>query len=173
MHQTINLIALRQQTPFHHTEPQLVQALRHQGTPDRSPCVEEWRIPTLPRDNLPRFDLVAVDLDAGVSDDELEIIHDDLVCYMPVVSVSRRKYGFVVMEEYSPASWGLSLRAKSDAPTELEIWAKDGERNGESCLTTRIVEPVEGRNREYCGHKESRGNTPVPHSPSSNGNLLA
>ena len=104
---------------------------------------------------------------------QLELIHDDLVCHMPVVSVSRRKYGFVVMDEYSPASWMLPLRAKSDAPTELEIWAKDGERNGESCLTTRIVEPVEGRNREYCGHKESRGNTPVPHSPSSNGNLLA
>ena len=54
---------------------------------------------------------------------QLEIIHDDLVCYMPVVSVSRRKYGFVVMDEYSPASLVLPFRAKSDAPAELEGWA--------------------------------------------------
>jgi hypothetical protein len=48
----------------------------------------------------------------------LELIHDDLVGPMPVESVIRCKYGFVLMEDYSCASWVLPLRAKSEAPAE-------------------------------------------------------
>ena len=44
----------------------------------------------------------------------LELIHGDLVGSMPVESVSRCKYGFVLMDDYSRASWVLLLRAKSD-----------------------------------------------------------
>ena len=55
--------------------------------------------------------------------DAREIIHGDLVDPMPVQSDSRRKYGFVLMDEYSGASLVHSLRAKSYAPAELEVWA--------------------------------------------------
>ena len=51
-----------------------------------------------------------------------ELIHGDLVGPMPVESVSRKKYGFVLMDDYSRASWVLLLRAKSDAPVEVEKW---------------------------------------------------
>ena len=76
---------------------------------------------------------------------------------MPVESVSRREYGFVLIDEYSRASRVLTLRAKSDASIELEIWAAKME-NGTSmsCLTTRIAELVAERNWEYCEHKGSR-----------------
>ena len=69
MHQGIHSIAPRQQTPFHNTEPQWVHALRHEGTPGRSRYVEEWRIPTNPTDNFPRFRSSCAH--AGVSDEEL------------------------------------------------------------------------------------------------------
>ena len=45
----------------------------------------------------------------------LELIHGDLVGPMPVESVSRCKYGFVLMDDYSLGSWVPLLRAKSDA----------------------------------------------------------
>ena len=54
---------------------------------------------------------------------QLELIHGDLVGPMPVEAASRRKYGLVLMDEYSRASWVLPLRAKSDAPAESEVWA--------------------------------------------------
>jgi len=54
----------------------------------------------------------------------LEIIHGDLVGPMPVESVSRCKYGFILVDDYSHAGWVLPLRAKSDAPIEFETWAR-------------------------------------------------
>ena len=52
----------------------------------------------------------------------LELIHGDLVGPMPVESVSRCKYGFILVDNYSRAGWVLPLRAKSDAPVEFEKW---------------------------------------------------
>ena len=43
----------------------------------------------------------------------LELIHGDLVGPMPVESVSKCKYGFVLMDDYTRASWVLLLKAKS------------------------------------------------------------
>ena len=40
----------------------------------------------------------------------LELIQGDLVGRMPVESVSRRTYGFVLMDAYSRASWVLQMR---------------------------------------------------------------
>ena len=42
---------------------------------------------------------------------------------MAVDSVSRCKYGFILVDDYSRAGWVLPLRAKSDAPIEFEKWA--------------------------------------------------
>ena len=50
-------------------------------------------------------------------------IHGDLVGLTPVEPVSRRKYGFVLLNEYSHAGWVFPLRAKSDAPAKSEVWA--------------------------------------------------
>jgi hypothetical protein len=50
----------------------------------------------------------------------LELIHGDLVGPMPVESVGHCKYGFILVDDYSRASWVLPLRAKSDAPTAFE-----------------------------------------------------
>ena len=54
----------------------------------------------------------------------LELIHGHLVGPMPEESASRCKYGFVLMDDYSRASWVLPLRAKSDVSTEFEIWPR-------------------------------------------------
>ena|SRR5882757_8667292 len=53
----------------------------------------------------------------------LELIHGDLVGPMPVESVGHCKCRFVLMDDYSHASWVLLLRAKSNAPTAFEAWA--------------------------------------------------
>ena len=53
----------------------------------------------------------------------LELIQRHLVGLTPIESVSRHKYGFVSLNEYSHASWVFPLRAKSDAPAESEVRA--------------------------------------------------
>jgi len=103
----------------------------------------------------------------------LELIHGDLVGPMPVESVSRCKYGFVLMDDYSRASWVLPLRAKSDAPAEFEVWAAKMENGTGSTIKAVMFdnakELVAGRMREYCEQKGIRINSSVPYSPSSNG----
>ena len=92
---------------------------------------------------------------------------------MPVESVSRCKYGFVLMDDYSPASWVLPLRAKSDAHIEFEVWAAEMENGTGSTIKAVMFdnakELVAGRMKEYCEHKGIRIGSSVPYSPSSNG----
>lgn len=60
----------------------------------------------------------------------LVLIHGDILGPMPVESVSKYKYGFILTDDYSRASWVLLLRARSDAPIEFgEVGQPDGERN--------------------------------------------
>lgn len=103
----------------------------------------------------------------------LELIHGDLVGPMPVESVGRCKYGFVLMDDYSRASWVLPLRAKSDAPTAFEAWAALMENGTDSTIKAVMFdnakEFVAGRMKEYCDQKGIRINSSVPYSPSSNG----
>ena len=98
----------------------------------------------------------------------LELIHGDLVGPgpMPVESVSRCKYRFVLMDDYSRASWVLPLRAKSDAPAEFEVWAANMENGTGSTIKAVMFdnakELVVGRMKEYCEHKGIRVNSLVP-----------
>ena len=103
----------------------------------------------------------------------LELIHSDLVRPMLVESVGRCKYGLVLMDDYSRASWVLLLRAKSDAPTEFEVWAARME-NGMGSTIQAIMfdnarEFVAGQMKEYCNQKGIHINSSVLYSPSSNG----
>jgi hypothetical protein len=102
----------------------------------------------------------------------LELIHGDLVGPMPVESVSRCKYRFVLMNNYSRASWVLPLRAKSDAPAKFEVWATRIENGTGSTIKAVMFdnakEPVAGRMKEYCEHKGIQINSLVAYSPSSN-----
>jgi len=86
---------------------------------------------------------------------------------MPVESVRKYKYGFVLMDNYSRASWVLLLRAKSDAPTECEKWVNLMENRANKKVRTVMFdnakELVAGRMREL---RDERCNT---YSPSSNG----
>ena len=53
----------------------------------------------------------------------LELIHGDLVGLISLELVSRCLCGFVLIDDYSRASWVLSLRANPDAPVEFGKWA--------------------------------------------------
>ena len=93
-----------------------------------------------------------------------------LVGRMPVESISRRKYEIVLIDEYSRCKLGAPFESQIRCPRRVgSMGREDGERNEESCLTTRIAELVVRSNKEYCKHKRSRINTSVPYSPSSNG----
>ena len=92
---------------------------------------------------------------------------------MPLESISCCKYRFVLMDNYSCASWVLPLRVKSNVPTEFEVWAKKME-NGTGSMIKAIMfdnakELVAGRMKEYCEHKGIQINSSVPYSLSSNG----
>ena len=100
------------------------------------------------------------------------LIHGDLVGPMPVESVSCCKYRFVLMDDYSHASWVLPLRVKSDVPTEFKVWAVKME-NGMGSMIMAVIfddakEVVARRMEEYCEHKGIWINSLVPYSPSSN-----
>ena len=61
----------------------------------------------------------------------LELIHGDLVGPMSVESVGRCKYRFVLMDDYSRASWVLPLRAKSEHARRIRgMGRENGEWNG-------------------------------------------
>ena len=94
----------------------------------------------------------------------LELIHGDLVGPMPVESVSKYKYGFVLMDDYSRASWELPLRAKSDAPVEFVKWVKMIENGMDKSVRTVMFhnakELTTRRMKEFCDE---------PYSPSLNG----
>ena len=83
----------------------------------------------------------------------LELIHSDLVSPMLVESVGCCKYGFVLMDDYSHASWVLPLRAKSDTPAEFKVWAVKMENGMESMIKAVMFdnarELVLGRMKEY------------------------
>ena len=102
----------------------------------------------------------------------LELIHGDLVGPMPVESVGCCKYRFVLMDDYSHASWVLPLRAKSDAPTAFKAWAVLMENGTDSTIKAimfnNVKEFVQGRMREYCDQKGIHINSSVLYSPSSN-----
>ena len=103
----------------------------------------------------------------------LELIHGDVVGPMPVESVSRRRYGLVLMDDYSRASWVLFLRVKSDAPTEFETWVNQVENATEMRIRTVMFnnakELVAGGMKEFCNGHGIRIISSVPYSPSSNG----
>ena len=103
----------------------------------------------------------------------LELIHGDLVGPMPVESVGRCKYGFVLMDDYSRASWVLPSRAKSDAPAAFEAWAAKMENGTDSTIKAVMFdnarEFIAGRMKEFCDQKGIRINSSIPYSPSSNG----
>ena len=102
-----------------------------------------------------------------------ELIHGDLVGPMPVESVSRCKYGFVLMDDYSRASWVLPLRAKSDAPVEFKKWATMMEngtgRTIKMVMFDNAKELVAGKMQEYCDERGIRIISSTPYSPPSNG----
>lgn len=84
----------------------------------------------------------------------LEVIHGDLVGPMLVESVSRKKYGMVLMDNYSRASWVLFLRAKSNTPIEFEKWVNLMEKgmgwNVRTVMFNNAGELAAGRMRELC-----------------------
>ena len=92
-------------------------------------------------------------------DDAIEVIHGGP---MPVESISRCKYGFVLMDDYSRASWVLPLRAKSE-------WAaKTENRTGstiKAVMFDNAKELMAGRMKEYCEHKGIRINSSTPYLP--------
>ena len=103
----------------------------------------------------------------------LELIHGDLVGPMPVESVSRCRYGFILVDDYLRAGWVLPLRAKSDTPRKFKLWVSLLE-NGTSRRVKTVMfdnagELVAGRMREICDERGIHIISSVPHSPSSNG----
>jgi hypothetical protein len=103
----------------------------------------------------------------------LQLVHGDLVGPMPVESIGGHKYGFLLIDDYSRASWVLPLRAKSDAPVEFEKWAKKVEndcgRNLRTVLFDNARELVAGKMKALCDARGTRIISTVPYSPSSNG----
>jgi hypothetical protein len=79
---------------------------------------------------------------------------------MPVEPVSRCKYGFILMDDYSRASWVLFLRAKSDAPVEFEKWVRRMQNGTGRTIKTVMFdnarELVAGRMREFCDERGIR-----------------
>ena len=91
---------------------------------------------------------------------------------MPVESVGKCKYGFVLMGDYSRAQLGvLPLNAKSDAPIEFEKWVnrlQNGTRkNVSTVMFESAKELVAGRMKELCDERSIRIISSVPYSPSS------
>ena len=80
---------------------------------------------------------------------------------------------FVLMDDYSRASWVLLLRAKSDAPVKFEKWVKMMENGTDKSVRTVMFDNAKeltaGRMREFCDKHSIRIITSVPYSPSSNG----
>ena len=103
----------------------------------------------------------------------LQLIHGDLFGPMPNESVSKKKYGFVLMDDYSRASWVLPLRAKSDAPTEFAKWANLVENGTDKTIKTVLFDNAKeltaGGMKEMCDGRGIRIISTVPYSPSSNG----
>ena len=98
----------------------------------------------------------------------LELIQSDLVSPMPVESISHSKYRFVLMDNYSCASWVLPLRVKSDAPAEFEVWAVRMGSTIKAVMFNNMRELVLGRMKGYCEQKGTCINSLVLYSPSSN-----
>jgi hypothetical protein len=92
---------------------------------------------------------------------------------MPIESISQCKYGFVLMDDYSRASWVLLLRAKSDAPIEFEKWLnllQNGTgQNVKSVMFDNAKEFVAGRMKEMCEECGIHIISLVEYSPSLNG----
>ena len=84
--------------------------------------------------------------------ERLELIHGDLVGPMPVESVSRCKYGYVLMDDYF-------LRAKSDASVEFEKWVTMMQNGTGGTIRTVMFDNarkfVEGGMREFYDERGS------------------
>ena len=107
------------------------------------------------------------------AEEPLQLIHGDLVGPMPVESVSKKRYGFVLMDDYSRASWVLLLRAKSDAPIEFKKWVNLMENGTDKRVKTVMFDNAKeltaGGMKEMCDERGIHIITSVPFSPSSNG----
>jgi len=103
----------------------------------------------------------------------LKLIHGDLVGPMPIESVSKYKYGFVLMDNYSQASWVLLLRAKLDVPIKFEKWVNLMENSTKKRVRTVMFdnakEFIARRMKELCNECGIRIILLVPYSPSLNG----
>jgi hypothetical protein len=90
----------------------------------------------------------------------LQLVHGDLVGPMPLESIGGHKYRFLLIDDYSRASWVLPLRAKSDAPVEFEKWAKkvenDRGRNLRTVLFDNARELVAGKMKALCDARGTR-----------------
>ena len=91
----------------------------------------------------------------------------DLVGSMPVEAAIRRKYGFVLMVDYSRASSVLCSRAKPEGPAKLEVRAAKVEVKPVTFNDEK--ELVAERMRGYCEHKGIRVSSSVQYSPLANG----
>jgi len=73
---------------------------------------------------------------------------------MPVESVSKYKYGFVLMDNYPQASWMLQLRAKSDVLIKFKKWVNLMENSTENrvrmVMFNNAKEFVAGWMKELC-----------------------
>ena len=76
---------------------------------------------------------------------------------MPVESVSKKRYRFVLMDDYSRASWVLLLRAKSDAPIEFKKWVNLMENGTDKWVKTIMFDNAKeltaGGMKEMCDER--------------------
>ena len=136
--------------------------------PDRIPSLDDCAICALTKSHRPPFKKGRTRAARP-----LELRHGDLVGPMPVESICGRGYGFLLVDDYSRASWALPLRNNSDAPIEFEEWIKQVEnedkRKVAKVLFDNARELVEGKTREICDARGICTTSTIPYSTSSNG----
>ena len=103
----------------------------------------------------------------------LQLVHGDLLGPLPIESIGKHKYVFVLCDDYSRAGWMLPLKDKSDAPVAFERWA-NMMTNGTNMTIKTVMfdnarELIAGKMRELCNARGIRIISSVPYSPSSNG----
>ena len=107
------------------------------------------------------------------STDILQVVHGDLAGPMPVKSIGKHQYAFLLIDDYSRAGWMLALKEKSDAPIAFELWANRITNGTDKTIKTVMFdnakELVAGRMKQFCDSRGIKIISSVPYSPSSNG----
>jgi hypothetical protein len=103
----------------------------------------------------------------------LELIHTDLMGPIEVESLSRKKYCFVCVDDFSRYTWVIFLREKTNTIEEFKIWYKKIKNlYGLKAIRIRSDHGTEFENTQFSLFCDSKGIThefSAPKTPQQNG----